>query len=63
MPVLQLEYTADESILPPHVAEWNAAAGVRMNHRRILKANHYLKDQPDLVEQVADLIAGWAARL
>lgn len=63
VPVLQLEYTADESILPAHVAEWKAAADARMIHHRIVGANHYLKGQADLVGQVADHIAAWAAAL
>ncbi|HVL57062.1 MAG TPA: alpha/beta hydrolase, partial [Burkholderiaceae bacterium] len=63
VPVLHLEYTADGSIFPSDVASWNAAAGQRLEHHRILEGTHYLSGQPKLIEQVADLCLDWSRRL
>lgn len=63
VPVLHLEYTADGSILPSHIKEWNDAGEWRIKHHKIRKANHYLKGQGGLVEDVADHIADWCAAL
>ncbi|MGE4337591.1 MAG: alpha/beta hydrolase [Pigmentiphaga sp.] len=62
VPLLHLEYTADGSILPAHVREWNEAGKERIEHRRIRGANHYLKGQPELVDEVADHINAWVTR-
>ena len=63
VPVLLLEYTADASTFPSTAAAWRDAAGRRLTEHPIPGANHYLKDQPDLVDAVADHIADWARAL
>ena len=63
VPVLQLEYTADGSVFPADIAAWSAACGGRDEHHRIVGGNHYLKDQPELVSEVADLISAWSKSL
>ena len=63
VPILQLEYTADESILPAHVAEWNEAATGRVTNYKVVGANHYLKGQQNLVEEVADRVTAWTRKL
>lgn len=60
VPVLQLEYTADGAVFPCDIAEWSAACTGRGQHHRIEHGNHYLKDQPQLVDEVSDLIVNWS---
>ena len=62
-PVLFMEYTADQSTFPSTAKLWLEAAGTRAEAHRIENGNHYLAGQPALVDQVADLIAGWAEHL
>jgi hypothetical protein len=59
VPVLQLEYTADGSVFPSTIARWSAAAHGRIENFRISPGNHYLKDQPALVDRVCDLMDQW----
>ena len=63
VPVLFLEYSADASTFPSTAQLWLDAAGTRAEAHRIVGGNHYLADQPALVEQVADLVAEWARRI
>ena len=59
VPVLQLEYTADDSVFPSAVKAWAEAAGDRITSARIVGANHYLKGQPELLAQVVSNLRGW----
>lgn len=64
VPVMLAEHTADSSTFPSDHAEWAKAAGARLTRRfQLQRGNHYLKDQPDLVAQLADEIAGFAKSL
>ena len=63
VPVLLLRYTADGATFPSHNRLWADAAGPRAEIHDVKNANHYLKDQPELVEEVADRIAAWAERI
>ncbi len=62
-PVLLLEYTADSSVFPSDNALWAQAAGSRLERHSVKGGNHYLTGAPHLVEEVADRIAAWTARL
>lgn len=59
IPVLQLEYTGDNSVYPSAVRAWAEAAGSRLTSGQIKGANHYLKGQPELLEQVARELSQW----
>lgn len=63
VPVLHLEHSADAAVFPTYVNAWREAAGRREEFHSLAGANHYLRGQPELVEQSADLICDWAARL
>lgn len=64
VPVLLAEHTADASTFPSDHAQWAAAAGERLRRRFQLKGgNHYLKAQPELVDQLAEEIATFAKTL
>ena len=61
--VLLCTYTADQSTFPSTRAAWMAAGGSRIRNIDIAGGNHYLAGQPQLVEQVADAMAEWIAKL
>ena len=61
--LLLLTYTADQSTFPSTREAWLAAGGARIRNVDIVGGNHYLAGQPDLVQQAADAIAGWAEAL
>lgn len=62
VPALLLTYTADQSTFPSTRDAWLAAGATRIRNVDIKGANHYLAGQPQLVQQVADTIAGWIER-
>jgi pimeloyl-ACP methyl ester carboxylesterase len=62
IPVLNLEFTADGSIFPSDIAEWSKACKGREEFHRIRPGTHYLRDQPQLIEQAADLFTEWTNR-
>ncbi|HMB73973.1 MAG TPA: alpha/beta hydrolase [Gammaproteobacteria bacterium] len=57
VPVLFFEHTADSSTFPSTRAAWLDAAGRRATAHRLVGGTHYLTGQPELIEQMADLIA------
>jgi len=59
VPVLILNYTADQTVFPSHVAAWSAAAGQRGTLYDIEGAPHYLTGHPDMTAQVARILADW----
>ena len=59
VPVLQLEYTGDDSVFPSAVAAWADAAKGRLTSCQIKGANHYLKGQPELLSQVVRELSQW----
>jgi len=63
VPVLLLEHKADASVYPSHMQEWRKAGGSRLVSHDIEGGTHYLFNQPELIEQSADLIRDWAERL
>lgn len=60
VPVLLVDYTADQTVFPSHVAQWRSAAGSRGMLRRIAGAPHYLTRQP-MIDEVASLLVEWAS--
>ena len=63
VPVLQLEYTADQAVFPSDVEAWSRAAAGRQVHHAVKGATHYLSGQPDLLEEVADHLEAFAVAL
>lgn len=59
VPVLLCTYTADQSTFPSTRNAWLQAGGERLRNVDITGGNHYLAGQPELVERVADEMAGW----
>ena len=60
VPVQLLTYTGDASTFPSTRDAWLRAAPGRIRNLDIHGGNHYLAGQPQLVQQGADAIAGWA---
>lgn len=63
VPALLCTYTADQSTFASTRAAWIAAGGDRMRPVDVQGANHYLAGQPELVEQVSEVIADWILAL
>lgn len=63
VPVLLCTYTADASTFPSTREAWLRAGGDRIRNVDVQGGNHYLSGQPELVEQVADAMAGWILAL
>lgn len=60
VPVLIVNYTADQTVFPSHVAAWQSAAGSRGERHDVAGAPHYLVGMPDLSARVAALLSDWA---
>ncbi len=58
-PVMLLNYTADQTVFPSHVAAWQAAAGGRCTTHDIVGAPHYLIGMPEVTEAVSRLLMGF----
>ncbi|NML47474.1 alpha/beta hydrolase [Ramlibacter sp. G-1-2-2] len=56
VPVLLLNYTADQTVFPSHVAAWQAAAAGRCTTHDIKGAPHYLIGMPEVTDRVAGLL-------
>ena len=63
VPVLSVLYSADTVVFPSQVAQWAQAAGGRAKEYTLKGATHHLAGQPQLVDELADLLVGWAAEL
>lgn len=61
-PVLMVYYTADNVVLPSFYREWEQGAGKRGERVDFKGVGHYPQGQPEVVEQVADLLVQWADR-
>jgi pimeloyl-ACP methyl ester carboxylesterase len=59
VPALIVDYTADQTVFPSQVAQWQESAGSRGTLRRIAGAPHYLTN-PAMVEEVANLLVDWS---
>lgn len=62
VPVLVVNHTADQTTFPSQIDAWMAAAGNRGLRHDLVGASHYADDQPELVEQLADVLVGWSRR-
>jgi pimeloyl-ACP methyl ester carboxylesterase len=63
VPVLHVEYTADQSTFPSDAAAWSGAAVGRETHHRLAGATHYLRGQEDLLQELCDCLAAWLLAL
>lgn len=61
-PVLVMNYTADQTVFPSHIAEWETAAGERAVRHDIQGAPHYLSKGP-MADHAADVLVDWAKKL
>jgi hypothetical protein len=59
VPVLLLNYTADQTVFPSHVQAWEQAAAGRCTRHDIAHAPHYLLNMPETTERVARLLLDW----
>lgn len=59
VPVLIVNYTADQTVFPSHVDAWAKAAGRRATGLDIKGAPHYLSSQADMVERVVASLMDW----
>ncbi|MGE3245647.1 MAG: alpha/beta hydrolase [Beijerinckiaceae bacterium] len=60
-PMLIVENGADDAVPPSHMNDVRAAATHNPECRFIAGAGHYYRDQPELMQQAVDTIAGWLA--
>jgi pimeloyl-ACP methyl ester carboxylesterase len=63
VPVLSVLYSADTVVFPSQVAQWAKAAAGRCKEYTLKGATHHMIGQPQLVEELADRVVGWAAEL
>lgn len=63
VPVIHAEHTADSSTFPSDRDEWLAAAQGRARSFALKGGNHYLRGQLNLVDQLSDEFAAFAASL
>jgi pimeloyl-ACP methyl ester carboxylesterase len=62
VPVLNVLYSADALVFPAQVRLWSQAAGGRCQDHVLKGATHHLLGQDRLIDELADLLAGWAER-
>lgn len=60
VPVLNVMYSADTLVFPAQCRSWSAAAGARCADHVLKGATHFLLGQDALIEELADLLVGWA---
>jgi hypothetical protein len=60
VPVLNAMYSADTLVFPAQCRSWSVAAGARCTDHVLKGATHFLLGQEALVEELADLLVGWA---
>ena len=63
VPVLNVMYSADTLVFPAQCRSWSQAAGTRCTDHLLNGATHFLLGQDALIEELADLLIGWADRL
>jgi len=61
VPVLVVNYTADQTVFPSHVAAWKRAANGRATQLDITGAPHYLTHQADMVTRVTAALMDWGS--
>ena len=63
VPVLSVLYSADTVVFPSQVAQWAQASKGRCKEYTLKGATHHMVGQPKLVDELADLLIGWASEL
>lgn len=63
VPVLHVEYTADQSTFPSDRVAWSQAAAGRERYHRLAGATHYLRGQAALFEELSDVLVAWLRSL
>jgi pimeloyl-ACP methyl ester carboxylesterase len=63
VPVLSVLHSADTVVFPSQVAQWAKASTGRCKEYTLKGATHHMIGQPKLVDELADLLAGWASEL
>ena len=59
VPVLNVEYMADQAVFPSNAAAWSAALGKRAESARLSAVGHYPQGDSAAVGQIADLVVNW----
>ena len=59
VPVLNVEYMADQAVFPSNAAAWSAALGKRAESARLSAVGHYPQGDSAAVDQIADLVVDW----
>jgi len=61
VPVLSVLYSADTVVFPSQVAQWAQAAKGRAREYTLKGATHHMVGQPQLLDELADVLVGFAA--
>jgi len=60
VPVLNMEFTADQIVFPSQSQMWSQAAAGRCTDHRLVGVNHYPQAHPGAVDKIADVMVEWA---
>ena len=63
VPVLNVDYTADQCVYPSQIAAWSAAAIGRCQDYALKDVGHYPHEMPEKIEEVCDVLVDWADRI
>lgn len=59
VPVLNMDYTADQIVFPSGIADYSRAAAGRCTEIKIRNVGHYPQGDPQAVRQIADMLVEW----
>ena len=59
VPVLNIDYTADQIVFPSQIADWSAAATGRCTEIKIRNDSHYPQSNPAAVSEIVDKLIEW----
>jgi hypothetical protein len=59
VPVLNVDYTADQIVFPSQIHAWSNAAGGRCTDYAIRGINHYPQSSKEAVNRIADVLVDW----
>ncbi len=63
VPVLNVDYTADKCVFPSQIKMWSDAAGARCTDYALQGVGHYPQEKPEKIEEVTDVLVGWADQI
>ena len=63
VPVLIVKYSADGIVYTSHYNRWVEAAGTRATTYELIGARHFLRGQPELLNELADNLVDWSRTL